>query len=182
MPADTHAQPVLNESIDEVQGIFPDDDALQTAIGNLTRAGFDRAQISLPAASPAAEHATPEKGAADPMTMDDQRQARTLGSSTAAAAGAMIGAGVTVATGGAAGLAIAAAAGLGALSGGAALAASSAVGNAAADGRAEAAAHGQLVLAVSVHGPESTALAEVAMRDAGASRVEAVTRAGGGLN
>ncbi len=181
MPATPHVQPALNEAIEEVQGIFPDDAALQVAIGNLTRLGFDRAQISLPAANPAAADATPEQGAADPVTEDDQRQMRTLGSSAAAAAGAMLGAGVTVATGGAAGLAIAAAAGLGALSGGAALAAGATVSHAASTARAADAALGQLVLAVSVQGPDSTARARTAMADAGASRVEAVRRVGASI-
>ena len=37
------SSPTLNESIQEVQGVFPSDAALQDAVGRLTRSGFDRA-------------------------------------------------------------------------------------------------------------------------------------------
>ena len=92
--------PTLPASVQEVQGVFPSDAALQDAIGRLTRAGFDRAALSLPAPNPTADEATPTQGADDPTTEDDIRQTRTMQTSMAATAAAFIGAGVTVATGG----------------------------------------------------------------------------------
>ena len=170
--------PTLNESIQEVQGIFPSDAALQDAVGRLTRAGFDRAAISLPAANPRAADATPSAGAENPVTEDDTRQARTLGSSMAATAGAMVGAGVAVATGGAAVAAVAAAAGLGLVAGGAAHTAAPTVQNDARDAAAEA---GQLVLSATAHDPDAVLKATAAMQAAGATRVATVSRTGGAL-
>jgi hypothetical protein len=173
--------PMLNDAINEVQGIFSTDAALQAAVGKLTLAGFDRAAISLPAASPHRDEATPEAGAADPITEDDARQVRTMGNSAAAAAGAMLGAGLTVATGGAAGVAMAAAVGLGAITGGAAVAATSAASKAGTNQRAASAAAGTLVLAVHTDGPADAAKGEAAMHEAGATRVERVRRTGGAI-
>ena len=173
--------PVINNAIDEVQGIFPSDAALQDAVGRLTRAGFDRAALSLPVASPARGDATPNEGAANPDTEDDARQLRTLGSSTAAVVGAAIGAGLTVATGGAALPALAAAAGLGLASGGGVFAAATAASEGQSEERNEAAASGQLVLAVNLRDVNEASKAEAAMREAGASRVETVRREGAGI-
>ncbi len=168
--------PVLGGPVEEVQGIFPTDAAMQDALGRLRMVGFDHADLSLPATQPAANTATPELGAANPVTEDDMRQARTLGTSMAGYIGAFAAAGATVATGGAAGVAIAAAAAMGA---GSALAAN-AVGTAAKDsqeeGRAEAAAAGQLVLAVRANTPEKRSDAERIMLEAGASSVAAIKR------
>jgi hypothetical protein len=172
---------VISDTIEEVQGIFPHDAALQDAIGRLTRLGFDRAALSLPAASPRAAMATPDQGAENPDTEDDARQLRTLGSSTAAVVGAAIGAGLTVATGGAALPAFAAAAGLGLAAGGGVFAASSAASNAQHDERADAALRGELVLAVNLRDTAEAAKAEAAMREAGATRVASVRREGAGL-
>jgi isopropylmalate/homocitrate/citramalate synthase len=171
--------PTLNESIQEVQGIFPSDAALQDAVGRLTRAGFDRAAISLPAANPPAAEATPSAGAENPVTEDDTRQARTLGSSMAATAGAMVGAGVVVATGGAAVAAVAAAAGLGLVAGGAAHTAAPTVQD---DARDAAAAAGELVLSATAHDPDAVLKATAAMQAAGATRVATVSRTGGALD
>jgi hypothetical protein len=165
--------PTLNESIQEVQGIFPSDAALQDAVGRLTRAGFDRAAISLPAANP------PAAEAENPVTEDDTRQARTLGSSMAATAGAMVGAGVVVATGGAAVAAVAAAAGLGLVAGGAAHTAAPTVQD---DARDAAAAAGELVLSATAHDPDAVLKATAAMQAAGATRVATVSRTGGALD
>ncbi len=186
MPSDAFtpsgkAGPVLSEHIQEVQGIFPSDAALQDAIGRLTRAGFDRAAISLPAANPAPSDATPTAGAADPDTEDDTRQVRTLQTSMAATVGAMAAAGATIATGGAAALAIAAAAGVGLAAGGAVSAANTAVDKAQSQGRHEAARAGQLVLAVNVSSGGDLAKAEAAMREAGASHVQPVNRTGASI-
>ena len=171
--------PVLPEAVQEVQGIFPSDGALQDAIAKLTLAGFDRADLSLPATNPAAAAATPDMGAAPPTTDTDVRQVRTMGTSMAGTIGAFAAAGATVATGGAAGVAIAAAAAVGV---GSALAAN-ASGNAANDvqteGRNEAAASGRLVLAVHANTAESQALAQRLMRESGASEVATVERQSG---
>jgi hypothetical protein len=182
MPSDLPKPgPVILDTIEEVQGIFPSEAALQDAVGRLTRLGFDRAALSLPAASPDPAHATPNEGAEDPDTEDDARQLRTLGSSTAAAVGAAVGAGLTVATGGAALPAFAAAAGLGLAAGGGVFAASTAAADAQHDARSAAAHAGQLVLAVNLrHGGEA-AKAEAAMRDSGATQVQSVQRRGAAI-
>jgi hypothetical protein len=173
--------PVINDTIQEVQGIFPSDAALQDAIGRLTRAGFDRASLSLPAANPRPLHATPTAGADNPETDDDAQQSRTLHSSMAASVGAMIGAGVTVATGGAAAVAAVAALGLGAAAGGAVSAAHAAADHAQTEHRNASAAAGELVLSAAAPDAEAVAKARTAMQEAGASRVEAVTRTGGSI-
>ncbi len=181
MPSDVQGGPRINDTIQEVQGIFPNDASLQDAIGRLTRAGFDRAALSLPAARPSYEDATPSYGAENPNTEDDTRQSRTLQSSMAAAAGAMIGAGVTVATGGAAALAAAAALGLGAAAGGAAHAAHLVGDSAQSQGRDEAAAEGTLVLSAAAHTADSVEKAREGMQAAGALRVETVQRTAGAI-
>jgi hypothetical protein len=173
--------PVINNTIQEVQGIFPSDAALQDAIGRLTRAGFDRAALSLPSANPAPGEATPSAGAENPNTEDDARQSRILHTSMAASVGAMVGAGVTVATGGAALAAAAAAVGLSALAGGGVSAAHMAVDAAQAQSRTDSAAIGQLVLSAAAPDEESVQQARAAMQEAGASRIEAVSRRGGGI-
>jgi len=181
MASDVKQGPVINDRIQEVQGIFANDAALQEAIGRLTRAGFDRAALSLPAASPSPLEATPTAGAANPNTADDTRQSRTLHSSMAASVGAMIGAGVTVATGGAAAVAAAAALGLGAAAGGAVAAAHGVADAAQSLERNEAAGRGELVLSAAAPDALTVQKARAAMQEAGALRVEAVTRAGGGI-
>ncbi len=175
------SNPSLSDTIQEVQGVFPNDRALQDAIGRLTRTGFDRAALSLPAANPAHADATPSHGAENPNTEDDMRQSRTLQSSMAASVGAMVGAGVTIATGGAAALAAAAALGLGAAAGGAVSAAHMAVDASQSQDRDAAAAAGELVLSVATPGPSEIAKARTAMQDSGALRVETVERRGGGI-
>ena len=158
--------PVLTAGVEEVQGIFPSDAALQDALGRLRMVGFDHADLSLPATSPAVSDATPNQGAADPLTEDDSRQMRTMGTSMAGTIGAFAAAGATVATGGAAAVVIVA-------------------GTAAKDGqeetRNEAAGRGELVLAVHAPTPEKRADAERIMREAGATSVESVKRDGGAV-
>lgn len=175
------SSPALTGTVEEVQGVFPSDAALQDAIAKLTLAGFDRAAFSLPTTRPSAAAATPEAGAADPMTDTDVRQARTMGTSMAGTIGAFAAAGATIATGGAAAVAIAAAAAIG---GGAALAANAA-GNAASEvqstTRDSAAAAGELVLSVHAPSAEQQSEAERIMREAGASRVESVRREGAAI-
>ena len=175
------AGPSIPDSVEEVQGIFPSDAALQDALGRLRMVGFDHADLSLPTTNPAASQATPNQGAADPLTEDDTRQARTLGTSMAGTIGAFAAAGATVATGGAAGVVIAAAAAVGA---GSALAAN-AIGTAAKtsqeETRDEAASAGQLVLAVHAPSPEKRATAERIMKEAGATSVASVQRDNGAV-
>jgi hypothetical protein len=181
MPSDIDRSPRINDTIQEVQGIFPNDAALQDAIGRLTRAGFDRAALSLPTASPAYEDATPSFGAENPTTEDDMRQTRTLQSSMAATVGAMVGAGVTVATGGAAALAAAAALGLGAVAGGGVAAAHMAVDSSQSQDRDDAAANGALVLSATAHDADTVRKAQLGMQEAGALRVETVQRTAGAI-
>ena len=171
--------PVINDTVEEVQAIFPSDAALQDAIARLTTAGFDRAALSLPTATPSAATATPEQGAENPNTDTDQRQMRTLHASMAGSVGAMAAAGVVIATGGAALPAVAAAVAAGAGAGALAHGAERAADNIEHEGREQAAAQGDLVLAVNVSDATSQANAEQAMRAAGATRVEAVRRRSG---
>ena len=168
--------PAMADTVEEVQGVFPSDAALQEAVGRLRMAGFDHAELSLPTSQPVASEATPNQGAADPLTEDDTRQARTLGTSMAGTIGAFAAAGATIATGGAAGLAIAAAAAVGAGSALAANAAGTAAKHSQEETRDAAAAKGELVLAVHTSSPAKRADAERIMREAGASSVGAVQR------
>jgi hypothetical protein len=183
MSDQTHGKPgpTINPSIQEVQGVFPSDAALQDAIAKLTLAGFDRAALSLPETRPDPGRATPEQDASAPVTDTDVRQARTMGTSMAGTIGAFVAAGAVAATGGAAVVAAAAAAAVGA---GSALTAN-AVGNAAdsaqSSEREEDAAAGHLVL--SVHAPDAgqQATAGRIMRESGATKVAAVERTGQSL-
>jgi hypothetical protein len=170
----THEGPSLPATLTEVRGHFPSDAALQDAVARLALLGFDRSTLSVPHLDPAQN--TPESGAGAPNTDVDQRQVRTLGSSAAAAAGAMLGAGVVVATGGAAAVAVAAAAGLGLASGGATYAAVDAADATNHEGREHAASSGDLILAALIRQPEQAQKAVAAMRDAGAESVRTVQR------
>ena len=181
-PLDNQASsPTLTNTIQEVQGIFPTDAALQDAIARLTRVGFDRAALSLPAPNPTAADATPTAGADDPNTQDDLQQTRTMQTSMAATAAAFVGAGVTVATGGAALLAAGAAAGLGLAAGGAVSAAHLAANSAYSGKRDAAGAAGELVLSATAHDPDAIMKATMAMQAAGATRVATVTREGSAI-
>ena len=176
-PAMSKAGPAIATEIDEVHAVFASDAAMQEAVARLTQAGFDRADLSLPAASPAM--ATPEQGADTVTTDADMRQARTLGTSLAGSAGALAAAGITIATGGAALLAVGAAAAVGA---GAAVLAGAA-GGAAKDiqhtERENAAARGELLLSVRTPDARKAELATELLQAAGATRVEAITRTRG---
>ncbi len=181
-PVNNQAEsPTIAATIQEVQGIFPSNAALQDAVGRLTRVGFDRAALSLPAPSPNAADATPTQGADDPTTNDDMQQTRTMQTSMAATAAAFIGAGVTAATGGAALVAVAAAAGLGLATGGAVSAVHFAANNAYDEKRDASAAAGELVLSATAHDPDAVMKATMEMQAAGATRVVTVTRDGGNI-
>jgi hypothetical protein len=110
--------PALAEVVQEVRGIFPNDTALQDAVSRLTHAGFDRADISVPDPAAPPGVATPEQGAKNPHTEDDDRQLRTVHTSLAGSAAALLAAGAVIGTGGAAAPAVAAAAAAGLAAGG----------------------------------------------------------------
>ena len=167
----------IGSTIYEVQGVFPSDAALQKAIGELTLAGFDRAEFSLPNVDVSAAQSTPDQSSENPTTDVDIRQVRTMGTSMAGFAGAAAAAGATLATGGAAGLAIAAAAAVGVGSAAMANAGGQAADNAQAAGRDEKARAGKLILAVRINDHGKADTVQDIMTRAGASRVVAVTRA-----
>jgi hypothetical protein len=85
-----------------VRAIFASPDQMQDAVSTLSVSGFDRADLSLPSRGLIEGTETPESASKPAATLDDARQARTLGVSTAASAAALAAAGITVATGGAA--------------------------------------------------------------------------------
>ena len=174
--SDTNASPELGDTVDEVQGIFPDDDSIQAAMKRLLGNGFDRAELSLPRTSPSSATATPNQGAENPTTEEDRRQIRTLGASTLGVGAAMAAAGAVIMTGGLALPAVGAAAVAGLGVGGAVEGVSGASQASEQSDRAEAAAKGELILAAHIADPEKRARAETIMRECGATRVEAVRR------
>jgi hypothetical protein len=169
----------MSDTLHEVQAVFGSDEALQDGIAKLTLAGFDRAEISLPTAQPAAAEATPEQGAQDPNTREDDAQMRTMHTSMAGAVGAMAAAGITIATGGAAAVAMAAAAAIGAGAAGIAHSASRVADAVQHEDREEKAARGELVLSVLAKDAQRQQAAIQALTGAGALRVEPVTRVDG---
>lgn len=169
--------PRHEEAVHEVQGVFPDDATMQDALSQLTLAGYDRADFSLPEEQDANGVATPNESA-EPATDDaDKRQLRTMGTSMAGYAGAVAVAGATLATGGAAGLAVAAAAAVGIGTGAATNAAGQAADNAQVEARNQRGREGRLILAVRTTTPEQASQVASLMQQAGASKTEAVTRA-----
>jgi hypothetical protein len=173
--------PAIPDGIVEVEGIFPTDAALQDAVGRLTEAGFDRADLSLPDARPTPSEATPEQGAGSVTTDSDVRQARALGTGLAASAAGMAAAGAVVATGGAAALAVAAAAAAGVGAGVLAEAAGTAATSAGRTARDAAASRNELVLSARTIDAERQARAQSIMAAAGATRVASVRRTNGGI-
>jgi hypothetical protein len=162
-----------DSAIDEVRGVFPSDAALQDAIGRLTQAGFDRADLSLPEAD-----AARDAGSANPNTDVDSRQLRTMGTGMAASAGALAAAGAVVASGGLAAPVVAAAIAGGVGAGAASHAVQRDADQAQHEQREEAADEGALVLAVHLRDPHLRPVAERAMEEAGATRLVAVVRTG----
>ena len=168
----------LAADVHEIQAIFGEQDRFDEAMDRLRMAGFDRAALNVPAATPHAGAATPEAGAANPDTPIDRQQIRTLAGSTAGVTAAMIGAGVTVATGGAAALAAGIAVAAGALVGGATHAATAVGTSNETEARDAKADRGTLVLAVVVRDEAEAARATETLHACGALRVETVTRTG----
>ena len=172
----TRAGPERAALAREVQGVFASDAQMQDAIGKLTLAGFDRAELSLPAAHLDAAHQTPETSAEVPTTPVDVQQARTLATSTAGVVGAMAAAGVTIATGGTAAIAAVAAAAIGGGAAGLVHLGGDAAGAAKMDEYDAAAARGELVLSVRTIDDDRRAAAIRLLMESGATQVADVTR------
>lgn len=168
--------PALNNTVQEVQGIFPSDATLQEALSQLGLAGYDRSDFSLPEDQPHPSAATPNEGAENPTDDVDKRQVRTMGAGMAGYIGAAALAGATVATGGAAGLAAAAAVAVGVGTGAATAAAGVAADQAQVADRDRRGAEGTLVLAVRTRDQAQADQVIGILRQAGATRVEPVTR------
>ncbi len=164
-------------AVQEVQGVFPDDATMQDALSQLTLAGYDRADFSLPEEQPAGQMATPNESA-DPATDDaDKRQLRTMGTSMAGYAGAVAVAGATLATGGAASLAVAAAAAVGAGTAAAANTAGQAADATQVEERNRRGREGRLILAVRTTTPAQVDQVVGLMQEAGATKTNAIERA-----
>jgi hypothetical protein len=168
--------PVLTAAVQEVQAHFASDAALQDALSQLTLNGYDRADLSLPQEQRTQHVQTPNEGAENPVDHIDRTQLRTMGTSMAGYAGAVVAAGATLATGGAAAVAVAAAAAVGA--GGAMVA--NAAGQAAEridhEQRDERGRAGTLILAVRVTDAAQADAATAIMRQAGATQVNTINR------
>ncbi|HTW29576.1 MAG TPA: hypothetical protein VME92_20795 [Acetobacteraceae bacterium] len=170
------AGPALDSTIHEVRALFPSDAALQEAIGQLTVAGFDRADLSLPRLAPPAREATPEQGAENPHTDIDNRQMRTMHASMAGSAAALLAAGVVIGTGGVAAPAVGAAVGAGLAAGALSEAGSHAADAMQHDERQALAREGRLVLSVRTASPSKQADAQAVLERTGATEIVAVRR------
>jgi len=177
MSGTTQDGPRLEQDVFEVQGHFPSDAALQDALSRLNAAGYDRAQLSLPDEQQAmAGTGTPSEGAENPTDSIDKTQLRTMGTSMAAYAGAVVAGGATLATGGLAGAAIAAAAVVGIGTGLTANAAGNAADAADVARHDELGSAGQLVLAVRTTTMQEVEQATALMTQSGATDVQRVSR------
>lgn len=170
MPQDIPQPAATGAVLHEVRAHFDDSARLQDAVGKLSLAGFDRADLSVPTSDPTAA-ATPETSARPADTEEDARQARTVHTSTGAAIAAMAAAGVTLATGGAAAPAVAAAIAAGGLTGGGIFAISSAANADEQNTRDVDAAAGRLVLSVRAPTRARQEEAESILRAAGGTDV-----------
>ena len=174
--SDANESPALAETVQEVQGAFPSDASLQDALSQLTLAGYDRADFSLPQDRDDGRADTANESAENPIDQTDKSQLRTMGTSMAGYAGAVAVAGATLATGGAAGVAIAAAAAVGAGTGLAAHAAGQAADNANIANRDERGREGRLILAVRARSAEKAQEIIGIMHQAGAHEVTSIER------
>ena len=163
----------LAHSVQEVQGHFPDDAALEEALGRLTIAGYDRADFSLPDEREAIMQ-TPNETAENPTDTIDQAQLRTMGTGMAGFAGAAAVGGAIIATGGAAAVAAAAAAVAGAGSAGLAGAAGLAVDRNEHDKHDKRGAEGTLILAVRATSPEEAEEITSLMQQSGGTDVRSI--------
>ena len=168
--------PALANEVQEIQGKFPNDDALQDALSRLTLLGFDHADFSLPDLNAPTE--TPDEGASAATDDIDTQQVRTMASGLTGATAGVAVAGVLAATGGVAAPLIAAAAGASALGAAAATTGAGVVADQANSGeRDRLGAEGKLVLAVRTRTAERVSQARQAMEEAGAIEVRNVERA-----
>ena len=177
----TKQGPALAEAVAEVQGVFPNDDTMQDALSQLTLAGYDRADFSLPEEQHARASATPTEGAENPTDDTDKAQLRTLGTSMAGYAGAVAVAGAVIATGGAALLAVGGAAAVGAGTAVAANAAGQAADKATTDERNRRGAAGTLILAVRTTTQAQAEQVIGIMQKSGATKATPVERGAGEL-
>ena len=165
-------QPALTDAIQELQASFPNDAALQAAIGKLELAGFDHADLSLP--NPTVSVDTPDSAEAATDNVD-RVQLRTMASGMAGTAAGMIAAGVIVATGGLAAPVVAAVGGASAL-GTIALTSGANVANDSADAKArdELGTAGKLILAVRIRSAEWREKAMAVLEHSGATAITAI--------
>ncbi|MDT7950825.1 MAG: hypothetical protein RQ966_04905 [Acetobacteraceae bacterium] len=169
------AQPPLKDDMQELQGNFPNDAALQVAIGKLELAGFDHADLSLP--DPTADASTPDSAGAATDNVD-RTQLRVMNSGMAGTTAGFVAAGALIATGGVAAPVIAAVSGASALGTIAAYSgASNAVDAALAEQRDKLGAEGKLVLAVRTRSREMAAKAESVFRECGGTNLKAIVDA-----
>jgi hypothetical protein len=158
----------------EVRATFSDPSQMEAAAKELTMAGFDRADLSLPTRG----HSLQEPGStgsSKPVETDeDARQARTLGTSTAASAAALAAAGAIIATGGAAIPAVAGAVLAGGLAGGATFAATGSATGAEQQTREDQAASGRLVMSVRTMSADKVETAKAVLFRAGGADIQTV--------
>jgi len=173
--------PVEQASLEDVRGLFPNEDTMSEAVSRLTRAGVDQSRMTLPHVAPGSMKQAQQAAVANPGTEEQTRQLRTLESSSAGAAAAMAGAAAVIATGGAAAVALAAAAGAGVMVGGGVFAARSAAEKANETSYKNESGDGQLVLSVAI-GNDDTGWVEREMRAAGATDVRTIRPAGAGIS
>ncbi len=173
MDTKTEAGPTIGV-LHEVRGVFDDSERMSDAVGQLSVAGFDRADLSLPEAAPPPERSTPESGAKPADSDEDATVARTLHTSGAASVAALAAAGITIATGGAAAVAGVAAVAAGAVAGGATFAVTNAADESEQQDRDVKAASGELILSVRAPTLEKMAEAEGILRAAGAIDIREV--------
>jgi len=145
MAQETNQSDLAVEVLREVRARFTSSEALNEAVAQLSMAGFDRADLAVPDQTVSPNE---QLGAATATTDSDSQQARTLATSLAAAAGAMLAGGVVVATGGIAAVAAVAAVAAGGGAGAVAHAIAAKVEDADHADRESKAAAGLLVLSV----------------------------------
>ncbi len=158
----------------ELRATFADSARMQHAVDKLLLSGFDRADLSLPSRRHSLDETAPESASKPVSTESDARQARTLGTSTAATVAALAAAGATIATGGAAAPAIAAAVVAGGAAGGVTFAATGAAAGSEQATRNTQAADGDLVLSVRTPTAAKQTEATAILRASGALDVSTI--------
>jgi hypothetical protein len=163
----------------EIVGVFRSAEAVETAVGELASAGWDRADMSLiggkdllpPDLGLKPVESTDEPDSA-PVVKDDVRQMRTLTTGMAGTVAAFLAAGATIMSGGATLVAIIGAA----VAGGGAAALMEALGHDVDQQREELLheqlARGGILLWVALHEPQEEAKARAILEKCGASEVQ----------